>query len=52
MSWKLFFFFFENRHVVSGFVDESSKEQHLFEIDIFCNVFAVIIDQLNKSILV
>ncbi len=48
----IFFFFFENRHAVSGFVDESSKEQHLFEIDIFCNVFAVIIDQLNKSILV
>jgi len=35
-------------------MDESSKEQHLFEIEIFCNIiniFTVTFDQFNASFL-
>ncbi len=30
---------------------ESSKEQHLFEIEIFCNIFTVIFNQFNASLM-
>jgi len=38
----------------SGFLVNSSKEQNLFEMEIFCiiiNIFTITFDQLNASLL-